>query len=190
MQLDRDPLPQVAGRLVLRPLRAQVDSHAPAPSPPPAPKARLFLSYGRRDAEELADHLDQDLSLFGYEVCATSGRSARAPTSCARSRTVSAAPSSSWPCSAPTPSASGRPQQPRRPGQRLPRRAPPRPLLLQGADRAGHGRVLPPPFVIYWSPRRNWLPIDPRCTEARMLWEGHGTPVQTSRKSFNHLEFR
>jgi hypothetical protein len=33
----------------------------------PRPKARLFLSYGRRDAEELADRLDQDLSLFGHE---------------------------------------------------------------------------------------------------------------------------
>ena len=44
---------------------------APADSPPPAapgPKARLFLSYGRHDAEELADRLDQDLCLFGYEV--------------------------------------------------------------------------------------------------------------------------
>ncbi len=37
-------------------------------SPPPGLKARLFLSFGRRDAEELADRLDQDLSLFGYEV--------------------------------------------------------------------------------------------------------------------------
>jgi hypothetical protein len=34
----------------------------------PGRKARLFLSYGRRDAEELADHLEQDLTLFGYEV--------------------------------------------------------------------------------------------------------------------------
>jgi TIR domain len=37
-------------------------------SPPPGPRARLFLSYGRRDAEELADRLEQNLSLFGYEV--------------------------------------------------------------------------------------------------------------------------
>ena len=32
------------------------------------PKRGSFLTYGRRDAAELADRLDQDLSLFGYEV--------------------------------------------------------------------------------------------------------------------------
>ena len=32
------------------------------------PLARLFLSYGRDDAGELADHLEKDLSLCGYEV--------------------------------------------------------------------------------------------------------------------------
>jgi WD40 repeat protein len=34
----------------------------------PGTKARLFLSYGRRDAAELADHLEQDLTLHGYSV--------------------------------------------------------------------------------------------------------------------------
>jgi hypothetical protein len=36
--------------------------------PQPAAKARLFLSYGRGDAAELADRLEQDLALFGYAV--------------------------------------------------------------------------------------------------------------------------
>jgi WD40 repeat protein len=36
--------------------------------PPSASRARLFLSYGRKDAGELADRLEQDLSLHGYEV--------------------------------------------------------------------------------------------------------------------------
>src|SRR5271157_4231191 len=36
--------------------------------PAPGPKARLFLSYGRRDAAELADRLEQDLTLSGYSV--------------------------------------------------------------------------------------------------------------------------
>jgi WD40 repeat protein/uncharacterized Zn finger protein (UPF0148 family) len=31
-------------------------------------RIRVFLSYGRRDAEELAEHLEQDLSVYGYEV--------------------------------------------------------------------------------------------------------------------------
>ena len=34
----------------------------------PVPRVKLFLSYGRGDAAELADRLEQDLSLFGYEV--------------------------------------------------------------------------------------------------------------------------
>jgi hypothetical protein len=29
-------------------------------------KARLFLSYGRRDAKELADRLKNDLEMHGY----------------------------------------------------------------------------------------------------------------------------
>jgi len=37
-------------------------------APVAPPKVRLFLSYGRRDAEPLADRLEQDLCLFGYEV--------------------------------------------------------------------------------------------------------------------------
>jgi hypothetical protein len=36
--------------------------------PKPASRARLFLSYGRRDAAELADRLEQDLTLYGYSV--------------------------------------------------------------------------------------------------------------------------
>ena len=69
-------------------------------------KARLFLSYGRRDAAGLADRLDQDLSVFGYDVRRdTAEDPPTARTSCARSRTVSAARSSSWLCSARTPSA-------------------------------------------------------------------------------------
>jgi WD40 repeat protein len=34
----------------------------------PAAKTRLFLSYGRGDAAELAGRLEQDLAVFGYEV--------------------------------------------------------------------------------------------------------------------------
>jgi WD40 repeat protein len=40
----------------------------PPSDTPSTPKARLFLSYGRRDAEELADRLEQDLLLYGYSV--------------------------------------------------------------------------------------------------------------------------
>jgi WD40 repeat protein len=32
------------------------------------PKARIFLSYGRRDAEDIADRLEADLALLGFEV--------------------------------------------------------------------------------------------------------------------------
>ena len=69
-------------------------------------QARHFLSYGRRDAEELADRLDQDLSSSVTRSAATSRRSARARTSRRDRRRSPAAPSSSWLCSAPTPSAS------------------------------------------------------------------------------------
>jgi hypothetical protein len=31
-------------------------------------KVRLFLSYGRADAAELAERLEADLSLLGFEV--------------------------------------------------------------------------------------------------------------------------
>jgi hypothetical protein len=31
-------------------------------------KPRLFLSYGRRDAEEIAERLEADLSLLGFDV--------------------------------------------------------------------------------------------------------------------------
>ena len=42
---------------------------SPIVDPPGSrPRARLFLSYGRRDAGPLADRLEQDLGLFGYEV--------------------------------------------------------------------------------------------------------------------------
>jgi hypothetical protein len=34
----------------------------------PGPKSRLFLSYGRRDAEEIAERLEADLSLLGFDV--------------------------------------------------------------------------------------------------------------------------
>jgi WD40 repeat protein len=34
----------------------------------PAAKARLFLSYGRRDAAELAERMEADLAALGYEV--------------------------------------------------------------------------------------------------------------------------
>ena len=34
----------------------------------PEPKPRLFLSYGRRDAEEIAERLEADLSLLGFDV--------------------------------------------------------------------------------------------------------------------------
>jgi hypothetical protein len=37
-------------------------------TPPPASRPRLFLSYGRRDAAELADRLEQDLDLHGFDV--------------------------------------------------------------------------------------------------------------------------
>jgi len=36
--------------------------------PAPGPRVKLFLSYGPGDAAELADRLEQDLSLSGYEV--------------------------------------------------------------------------------------------------------------------------
>jgi len=39
-----------------------------AAEPVSGPRVKLFLSYGRGDAAELADRLEQDLSLFGYEV--------------------------------------------------------------------------------------------------------------------------
>src|SRR5262249_25071972 len=32
------------------------------------PRARIFLSYGRGDAAELAGHLEQDLTLYRYDV--------------------------------------------------------------------------------------------------------------------------
>ena len=37
-------------------------------STPSLPRARLFLSYGRRDAAELAGRLRADLEALGYEV--------------------------------------------------------------------------------------------------------------------------
>jgi hypothetical protein len=39
----------------------------PAESSPES-RPRLFLSYGRRDAEEIADHLEADLALLGFEI--------------------------------------------------------------------------------------------------------------------------
>ncbi len=40
----------------------------PPSGTPSTEKARLFLSYGRADAEELAERLEADLSLLGFEV--------------------------------------------------------------------------------------------------------------------------
>ena len=40
----------------------------PPSGTPSAEKVRLFLSYGRADAEELAERLEADLSLLGFEV--------------------------------------------------------------------------------------------------------------------------
>src|SRR5215468_115094 len=40
----------------------------PAAAEPPRVKARLFLSYGRRDASDLADRLRADLEARGYEI--------------------------------------------------------------------------------------------------------------------------
>ncbi|MGO9464335.1 MAG: toll/interleukin-1 receptor domain-containing protein [Isosphaeraceae bacterium] len=44
------------------------EAEAAAAEPAPGLRVKLFLSYGRGDAAELADRLEQDLSLFGYEV--------------------------------------------------------------------------------------------------------------------------
>ncbi len=47
---------------------ASVESPAEPVRAEPGPKGRLFLSYGRGDAGELAERLEQDLALLGYEV--------------------------------------------------------------------------------------------------------------------------
>jgi WD40 repeat protein len=47
---------------------AEDDAHEQPAQTTTEPKARIFLSYGRRDACELADRLEQDLTLYGYSV--------------------------------------------------------------------------------------------------------------------------
>jgi TIR domain len=44
------------------------NSPLPSTEAKSAPRVRLFLSYGRRDAKELADRLKRDLEGRGYEV--------------------------------------------------------------------------------------------------------------------------
>ena len=142
VRLDRDPLPQVAGRLGLRQLRAQVGSTAPADSSPPSRSQSAALPQlwpprcrgaGRPPRagplalrlRGLARHAEDPL---GHGLPARDrGRSAQHPAR-------------RGPAQPPRRPRVGRPEQPRRPGQRLPRRAPLRPLRVQGADRAGHGR--------------------------------------------------
>ena len=96
-------------------------------------KVQIFLSYGRADAEELAERLEADLTLLGFHVWRDrrqirSGKEwddqieAGLRLEPARRRGAHAA------C--------------RPGGERLPRRARVRPIRAQAADRPRHGRSL------------------------------------------------
>ena len=71
----------------------------PPSGTPSTEKARIFLSYGRADAEELAERLEADLSLLGFDVWReTGGRSGRGRSGTTRLRPASAPASSWWRC--------------------------------------------------------------------------------------------